>query len=38
LNRCEQESEQEERKRAQGQKEWYRHVENADTQLEDNCD
>jgi hypothetical protein len=27
LNGCEQESEQEERKRAQGQKEWYRHVE-----------
>lgn len=33
LNRCEQESEQEERKRAQGQKEWYRHDAKADSQM-----
>lgn len=33
LNRCEQESEQEERKRAQGQKEWYRHDAKAYNQM-----
>ncbi len=33
LNICEQESEYEERNRAQGQKEWYRHDEKADNQM-----